>query len=87
MPGKGIGVCTSSGRLGPSLNFGNADAVSVAATDTALADALATAASNRVRRRCDIAGVLDWALERGADGCVIVAFDQVAARGNIRFAA
>ena len=87
MPGAGIGVCTSSGRLGPSLNFGNADAVTVVAADTALADALATAASNRVRRQRDIADVLDWTLGHGADGCVIVAFDQVAAKGNIRFAA
>lgn len=86
-PGAGIGVCTSSGRLGPSLNFGNADAVTVVAMNTALADALATAASNRVRRQRDVAGVLDWTLEHGADGCVIVAFDQVAAKGNIRFAA
>ena len=34
-----IGICTSSGTVGPSLSFGKADAVMVACTDAALADA------------------------------------------------
>ena len=43
-----VGICTSSGKLGHSISFGNAD-VAVAIADTAqLADALATAIGNRV---------------------------------------
>jgi len=83
--GAGMGVCTSSGTLGPSMNFGRADAVTIIARDTALADALATATSNRVRRRRDIGPALDWALEHGAEGAVIIAFDRVAAIGAVRF--
>lgn len=43
-----IGVCSSSGKIGHSISFGNAD-VALAIADTAvLADALATAIGNRV---------------------------------------
>ncbi|MEA3333635.1 MAG: UPF0280 family protein, partial [Pseudomonadota bacterium] len=37
------GVCTSSGRVGHSLSFGRADAVTIVADNAALADAAATA--------------------------------------------
>lgn len=43
-----IGVCTSSGRLGHSISFGDADAAVVIAKDAMLSDALATAIGNRV---------------------------------------
>ena len=43
-----LGVCTSSGRLGHSISFGNADAAVIMAEDAVLADALATAVANRV---------------------------------------
>lgn len=42
-----IGVCTSSGTLGPSLSFGHADAAT--ATDVFLADAAATALGNSIK--------------------------------------
>lgn len=43
-----VGICASSGKLGHSISFGNAD-VAVAMADSALlADALATALGNRV---------------------------------------
>ena len=44
-----IGVCTSSGTVGPSLSFGKADAVMVACKDAALADAWSTSLGNRVQ--------------------------------------
>lgn len=44
-----IGVCTSSGRMGHSISFGDADAAVVIAEDALLADALATAIGNKVR--------------------------------------
>lgn len=42
-----IGICTSSGRLGHSISFGDADAAVAIAADAVLADALATAIGNR----------------------------------------
>ncbi len=38
-----LGICTSSGTVGPSLSFGKADAVCVLSKSGALADAAATA--------------------------------------------
>ncbi len=55
-----IGVCTSSGTVGPSLSFGKADAVMVACRDTALADAWATSLANRVQNAEDIDIVLKF---------------------------
>lgn len=53
------GVCTSSGTLGHSISFGNADAVVVMAEDAVLADALATAVGNRVKSAADLATCFD----------------------------
>jgi len=44
-----IGICTSSGKLGHSISFGNSDAAVAIAKDALLADALATAIGNRVK--------------------------------------
>jgi uncharacterized protein len=55
-----IGVCTSSGTVGPSLSFGKADAVMVACKDAALADAWATSIGNRVQTAEDIDIVLKY---------------------------
>ena len=43
-----IGICTSSGRLGHSISFGDSDAAVAIADSAVLADALATAIGNRV---------------------------------------
>lgn len=53
------GICTSSGTVGPSLSFGRADAVTVWAPSTALADAAATALANRIQSAEDIESVLE----------------------------
>ena len=59
-----LGICTSSGTVGPSLSFGKADAVCVLSKSAALADAAATAVGNvvRVRRR-----ILNGAWKRAGD--------------------
>ncbi len=49
-----LGICTSAGKVGPSLSFGNADAVMVACKDASLADALATAIGNNIKQSADI---------------------------------
>lgn len=46
--GRALGICSSSGTLGHSISFGNADVVVAIAVDAVLADALATAIGNGV---------------------------------------
>jgi len=55
---KGVGICTSSGRVGHSLSLGRADAVTVVARDPAVADAAATSLANRIRCEDDIDAVI-----------------------------
>lgn len=84
-PGKmPIGVCTSSGTVGHSLSFGRADAVTVVARSTALADAAATAVANVVKHKRDI----DYGLSLAGDieevsGVVIIVGDRIGAWGDI----
>lgn len=80
-----LGVCTSSGTIGPSKSYGEADAVTVLATDAALADAAATAIGNRVHGPGDVEAALEYA--RGIDGIagVLIAIgDQLGAWGAVQ---
>lgn len=54
-----LGICTSSGTIGHSLSFGQADAAVIFSKSASLADAVATAVANRVNSVKD--------LERGAE--------------------
>ena len=49
-----IGICTSSGTVGPSLSFGKADAVMIICRDVLLADSYATAFANKIKTTEDI---------------------------------
>jgi len=51
-----LGICTSSGRIGHSISFGNADAATILSGDVSLADAAATAVGNAA---IDIASIKD----------------------------
>lgn len=53
-----LGICTSSGTVGPSLSFGRADAVMVVCSDVLLADSYATAMANMVKTSDDIPPVI-----------------------------
>ena len=78
------GVCTSSARVGHSLSFGRADAVTIVADNTALADAVATAMTNRVQEKVDLARVVESSLTlAGVFGAVAVMGDDLAAGGDI----
>lgn len=55
------GVCTSSGKIGHSLSFGKADAVTVVHKDTAIADALATRFGNIMKSEADFNKILSLA--------------------------
>ena len=78
-----LGVCTSSGTVGPSLSLGKADAVCVISPSATLADAAATAVGNLVQGKGDI----ERALERGraipgVEGIVIIVGDAMGAWGE-----
>jgi len=54
-----LGVCTSSGTVGHSFSRGRADAVTIACSNTMLADAFATAFGNRVQSSADIDSIIN----------------------------
>lgn len=57
----GIGIATSSGTVGHSLSFGNADAVTVLSKNGSLADASATSICNMIKTKDDIQPALNFA--------------------------
>jgi ApbE superfamily uncharacterized protein (UPF0280 family) len=81
---EGVGLCTSSGTVGPSVSLGGADAVTVLASTASLADAAATAIGNRVRRADDIESALEAASGFGEVlGVVVVAGGSLGAWGAV----
>lgn len=79
-----VGVCTSSATIGPSLSLGGADCATVVSRDTPLADAMATAMGNRVRKPADLRDAVEWAMSvPGVDGALTVLGDTIAALGEI----
>jgi hypothetical protein len=82
-----LGVCTSSGSVGHSTSFGDADAVVVVAREASVADAAATAVANKVR-----GSEVDSSIRRGLDrargiseiqGCLIVRGENVGTYGKL----
>ncbi len=82
--GLPVGVCTSSGTVGPSRSFGKADAAVVISHDTTLADAVATALGNRIQGFTDLRKGVEWAMKiEGVRGAVAVLRDKMAVLGDI----
>lgn len=80
-----LGICTSSGTVGHSLSFGRADAMVILAETAALADAVATAAANRVRSVTDLQEAVEFALGIAqVHGAVAIKDDRLAAAGRIK---
>ncbi|MGI5912395.1 MAG: UPF0280 family protein [Syntrophomonadaceae bacterium] len=80
----GLGICTSSGTVGPSLSFGQADAVVIKASNAALADAVATGAANRVKDEKDLINAIDYVKNiREVTGILAIKNDKMAAWGNM----
>lgn len=80
-----LGICTSSGTVGHSLSFGCADAMVILAPSAVLADAVATAACNRVQGTADLQKTVEWALSiPGVTGAVAILADQLAAQGEVK---
>jgi len=81
-----MGICTSSGTVGPSLSFGNADAVTIISKSTSLADAAATAICNIVQNKADINRGLSYAQKiKGIIGVVIIKNDKIGFWGDVNF--
>jgi ApbE superfamily uncharacterized protein (UPF0280 family) len=56
------GICTSSGTVGHSLSFGNADAVVIKGESAILADAVATQAGNLIKSKGQF---YQWRIQTG----------------------
>ncbi len=56
---RGISVCTSSGRIGPSFSLGSADTVTAIHRNGAQADAAATALANQIRGESDVTRIVE----------------------------
>jgi len=80
-----LGVCTSSGTVGHSMSFGQADACVVLSPSTALADAAATAIGNIVLKASDIPRAIDFAKNvEGITGLAVFADDRIGIWGNVK---
>ncbi|MDY6795277.1 MAG: UPF0280 family protein [Actinomycetota bacterium] len=83
VPG-GMGVCTSSATVGPSLSVGKADTALVLASDVALADAAATAMGNRAKDPAHIEDALSWTYGiEGVAGCLVIMGEHLGLKGEI----
>lgn len=79
-----LGICTSSGTVGPSLSFGKADAVCVKSKSAVLADAAATALGNKVKSMNDIKSALNYGSNiPGVIGIAIVVGSHLGAWGDM----
>jgi ApbE superfamily uncharacterized protein (UPF0280 family) len=80
-----LGICTSSGTVGPSLSYGKADAVVALSPSAALADAAATAIGNRVSQASDINSAIEFGKGiSGLKGAIIIIGDNIGAWGEVR---
>lgn len=80
-----MGICTSSGTVGHSLSFGQADAVTVLSKSTTLADAAATAICNIIKKPSDFAHGIEFA--KGIDGLtglIIIKDDKIGVWGKMK---
>jgi Uncharacterized conserved protein len=79
-----LGICTSSGTVGPSISFGNADAALIVSDDVALADAAATALGNRITDEKALASAFDFLKEVPAvTGALGIIGDKMATYGKL----
>lgn len=79
-----LGVCTSSGTVGHSLSFGNADGAVIVAKSVVLADALATASGNLVKDARDINKAIEFTKTiPGVKGAVIIVGRNLGIWGDI----
>lgn len=80
-----IGVCTSSGTVGHSLSFGQADAAIVISRDVCLADAMATALGNAIKDKnsARIEKAMNACFIEGIEGMMVIIDDIIGVCGNL----
>ncbi|MFH1415555.1 MAG: UPF0280 family protein [Elusimicrobiota bacterium] len=79
-----MGMCTSSGTVGHSVSYGNADAVVCLSSSASLSDAAATAVGNRINTHSDIETGLEYAQTlQGICGCMIIIGDKMGVKGDM----
>ncbi|OPL14770.1 MAG: hypothetical protein AVO34_01190 [Firmicutes bacterium ML8_F2] len=79
-----LGICTSSGKVGPSLSFGRADAAVVAAVSAPLADAAATAVGNMVTSPADFSHAVGFMRSiTGVSGLLLICGDKMTVWGDM----
>ena len=82
-----IGICTSSGTVGHSISFGDADAAAAVAREASVADAAATSIANAVKGE-DVESSISLGLNRAKQiqeifGCLIVRRNQIGTWGKL----
>ncbi|MCL7476109.1 MAG: UPF0280 family protein [ANME-2 cluster archaeon] len=78
-----LGICTSSGTVGPSISFGSADAALVVSGNVSLADAAATALGNAVMDEGNMEEAFDVVRGiNGIQGALVVKGDRFAVWGT-----
>ncbi len=79
------GICTSSGTVGPSLSFGQADAAVVVCNSAILADAWATRLGNIVKSADDVEKTLSFVKDiPEIKGVVIIIGEKIGVWGEIK---
>ncbi len=81
---KPLGICTSSGTVGHSFSYGNADAAIVISENIVLADAAATALANRIHSPGDLTTcfeILDDLPQ--IEGSMVILGDKISIWGNL----
>lgn len=81
-----LAICTSSGTVGHSVSFGQADAVVIMSKNASLADATATKVGNLIHSKDDIKKALEFAQGiPGIDGAIAIVDDGLGGWGKLEF--
>ncbi|MCP4649887.1 MAG: UPF0280 family protein [PVC group bacterium] len=80
------GICTSSGKLGHSLSFGQSKATIVLAKSAAVADGFATSIGNVIQEDADVPKILkNLKKNKAILGAVIITENHFGAYGKVQF--
>lgn len=79
-----MGICSSSGVVGPSLSFGRSDIATVISGDPVLSDACATRLGNEIATEGDLAPAAESVCRiRGVAGCLAAIGESVCTCGDV----
>ncbi|MFC1691089.1 UPF0280 family protein [Nanoarchaeota archaeon] len=79
-----LAICSSSGKMGHSLSFGEADVATVFSKSAALADCVATNLANKIKTQQDLDPALEWANTiEGIIGAIAVKNERIGMIGTL----